>query len=114
MAGFIETNPMTPIRTLFLVPALVAAALTAGCYKPHAVAHSTLHISADGHYTLNGQPVDAQSLEADIRQIEAPKGELVVQFDVDPSKQLDAVRFAVAAATAAHARVAYPSVRAGS
>lgn len=112
MSGLTEANPMKPIRTLLLVPVLVAAALTAGCYKPHAVPHSTLHISADGRYTLNGKPVEPQSLEADIRKIEVPKGELVVQFDVDPSDRVDAVRFAVAATTAANARVAYPSVRA--
>ena len=98
------------MRPLHRLAALAAAAALAGCYMPGAQRHAELHVAADGSYRFNGHAVTAPALGAAIAAVKRPGSDLVVQIEPSSSADLGAVRQAVEAVKAAHARVAFAAV----
>jgi biopolymer transport protein ExbD len=74
---------------------------------PGAQRHAELRIAADGSYRFNGQAATLTELSARIAAAGQPGGDLVVQIEPSASADLAAVRRAVEAVKAAHARVAF-------
>lgn len=86
---------------------VVALIGVAGCYVPAPSRHATLRIAAAGSYELNGVPTSAADLQAKVGEAKPARGDLVVQIEAAPTGDVEAVRIAVAAVRAAHARVAF-------
>jgi hypothetical protein len=103
-----------PVRRALAFALALAVTGVAGCYVPKPVAHAALKISPEGGYTLAGQAVLAGDLTQAIEAAKPPNGELVVQLEFAPTTDAAAVRAAVAAVTAAHARVAFAGRMPGS
>jgi biopolymer transport protein ExbD len=87
--------------------ALVLALPLAGCYMPPPAPHAVVHVSAQGAYTLDGNPVAPAALEAAVAAKAASAPKLVVEIHASPAADAALVKAAVQAIERAHARVAF-------
>ena len=87
--------------------AIALAWTLSSCYMPTPAAHSVLHVSPAGAYTLDGKAGDAAELAAAIGARHASTPDLVVEIHASPAASSAAVNAAVQAIRLAHARVAF-------
>jgi len=82
-------------------------AILSGCGLPTPATHAILHVSPQGHFTLDAQPVSEAALPALLRARHALSPALMVEVQASPQADIAHIKAAILASRQAHVRLSF-------